>query len=395
MIKKINEFDLKGKRVLLRTDYNLPLDKEGKILSFYRVKRTIETLNYLIKKKAKIIIISHLGRPQEITNKKERKRLSLKPISEFLYRQTQRKVIFSPEVTGKKVEFLSKEIKEGEILLLENIRFWQEEEKCEEDFAKALSKLGDIYISEAFSVSHRNHSSITLLPKYLPHGIGFLFSQEIDNLSKIFSQEKPITFIVGGAKTKTKIPFLLKIISKVDYLLLGGKISEEVLKAKSILVGRPMPSPEIIEICRKIDLTNPKIYLPLDVVASPTPGGEVYTRISPLGEVRKEENIFDIGPETIEIFSHLINESKTIVLLGPLGFFENELFSQGTEKIIQAIGKNKERSFTVAGGGETILFLEKNDYLEKFDFVSTGGGATLAFLSGEKLPGIKALEEKK
>lgn len=393
MIKKINSFDLRGKKVILRTDYNLPLSKEGEILSFYRAERALKTINYLIEKGARIIIISHLGRPQEIKNKKEREKLSLRPLADFLHRKTEKKVIFSPQVIGKKVESLSRKIKEGEILLLENIRFWPEEERGDERFAKELSKLGDIYISEAFSVSHRNHASITLLPKYLPHGIGFLFAEEIENLGKVFSGEKPITFVVGGAKVKTKISFLSKILPKIDYLLLGGKIGEEVLKAKSILIGRPLPSPEVIEICKKIDLTDPKIYLPLDVIASPTPEGDIYTRISPLGEVKKEENIFDVGPETVDVFSRLINESKTIVLLGPLGLFENELFAQGTKKIVQAIGRNKERSFTVAGGGETILFLEKNNYLDKFDFVSTGGGATLAFLSGEELPGIKALEE--
>ncbi len=392
-IKTVEDFNLKSKRVILRVDYNLPIDKGGEIKSFFRVKRTLETINFLLKNKAKVIIISHLGRPQEIENRKDIKRFSLKPISDFLRKELLKRVIFFPDCVGKKIESLTKKMKDGEVLLLENLRFHRGEEENDEDFARSLSKLGDIYISEAFSVAHRNHASIVLLPKFLPHGIGFSFKEEIENLSEVFKSKRPVTFVVGGVKVKTKLEFAQKVLKRIDYLLLGGKIGEEVLKSKTIVVGRPLPSEEVTNISRKIDLTDSKIYLPTDVVVSPDSQGSIYTRVTPLGEIRKEEDVFDIGPDTIEIYSKIIGESKTVVFIGPLGLFENDLFSKGTEEIIKAIGEVKEKAFTVAGGGETILFLEKADLFDKFDFVSSGGGAALAFLSGEKLPGIEVLEK--
>ena len=304
-----------------------------------------------------------------------------------------KKVNFSPDCIGRKAESLTKKMREGEVLLLENLRFHKEEEENNKDFARSLSKLGDIFISEAFSVSHRNHASIVSLPEFLPHGIGFSFEEEIKNLSKVFKSERPITFIVGGVKVRTKLEFAQKIIDKLNFILFGGKIGEEILESKSIIVGRPEPSEKVIDISKKIDLTNPKIYLPSDVIVSPDNEGSTYARVAPLGEIRKEESVFDIGPETIELYSKIIRDSKTVVFVGPLGFFENDLFSRGTEEVIRSIGEIKEKAFTVAGGGETTLFLERSGLFDKFDFVSAGGGATLAFLSGEKLPGIEILEK--
>jgi len=206
-IKTVEDFNLKSKRVILRVDYNLPIDKGGEIKSFFRVKRTLETINFLLKNKAKVIIISHLGRPQEIENRKDIKRFSLKPISDFLRKELLKRVIFFPDCVGKKIESLTKKMKDGEVLLLENLRFYRGEEENDEDFARSLSKLGDIYISEAFSVAHRNHASIVLLPKFLPHGIGFSFKEEIENLSEIFSLK---------TKTLEKLKYASKMSAKVD-----------------------------------------------------------------------------------------------------------------------------------------------------------------------------------
>ncbi len=391
-IKTLKDFDLSQKRVILRVDFNLPLDENGKILSFYRVRAALESIRYLKNKGAKLIIISHLGRPEKIKNKKERlTRFSLRQIIPYFEKSLGQKVLFSPDCIGKKTEKMTYEMKGGEILLLENLRFYSEEEENNDDFAHSLSNLGDIYINEAFSVSHREHASIVSLPKYLPHGMGFLFSQEIENLSKVWEGKRPIVFIIGGAKISTKIRFVEKLIHKADYILLGGKLGEVIVQAKSVLIGKPLPPENVFRDGQKLDITSPKIHLPIDVVVSPNKEGDIYLRTTSLGNIRKEEQMFDIGKETIEFYSRFIREAKTIILAGPLGFFENKKFATGTRKIVEEISKNKG-AFTIAGGGETLLFLEKNNFLDNFDFVSTGGAAMLGFLSGGKLPGIKALE---
>lgn len=389
-IKKIEDFDLFQKKVLLRVDYNVPLNEKGEIESFYRIKASLETINFLSERKAKIILISHLGRPQKL-EEKERKKLSLSILKEPLEKILKREVFFIKDCIGKRVEKKVKELKEREILLLENIRFYKEEKENDKKFAEKLAKLGEIYINDAFSVSHREHASIVSLPKFLPHGIGKLFQKEIDNLGKVF-EKRPILLIVGGIKTESKIRFISDILDKVDFILLGGKIAEEIMKGKGILVGRKESSPEIVEISKKLNLTDTKIQPPLDVKVSLIPLDLNYQRLTSIGSLRREEEIYDIGPDTIEFYSPFIEKAKTIVFVGPLGFFEKEEFSEGTRKIVEKIGENKE-AFKVAGGGETILFLEKYNLLDKFDFISTGGGALLSFLSGKKLPALEALEE--
>ncbi len=389
-IKKIEDFDLFQKKVLLRVDYNVPLNEKGEIESFYRIKASLETINFLSERKAKIILISHLGRPQKL-EEKERKKLSLSILKEPLEKILKREVFFIKDCIGKRVEKKVKELKEREILLLENIRFYKEEKENDKKFAEKLAKLGEIYINDAFSVSHREHASIVSLPKFLPHGIGKLFQKEIDNLGKVF-EKRPILLIVGGIKTESKIRFISDILDKVDFILLGGKIAEEIMKGKGILVGRKESSPEIVEISKKLNLTDTKIQPPLDVKVSLVPLDLNYQRLTSIGNLRREEEIYDIGPDTIEFYSPFIEKAKTIVFVGPLGFFEKEEFSEGTRKIVEKIGENKE-AFKVAGGGETILFLEKYNLLNKFDFISTGGGALLSFLSGKKLPALEALEE--
>lgn len=389
-IKKIEDLNISKKRVLLRVDFNVPLNEKSEIESLYRVKASLETIKFLLKEKAKVILISHLGSPQELSLK-DRKKLSLRILKNPLEKMLGKKIYFIEDCIGKKVEKTIEKMKEGEVLLLENVRFYKEEEENDENFAKSLANLGDVYINDAFSVSHRKHASIVSLPKFLPHGIGKLFQKEIENLEKIF-EKRPILVIIGGIKTTSKIKFISGILDKVDFVLLGGKIAEEIMKGKGILIGRKEPDPEIIEISKKLNLTDTKIHPPLDVKVSLSPLELNYQRITSLGNIRKEEEIYDIGPETIEFFSPFIEKAKTIVFAGPLGYFEKEEFSEGTRKIVEKIGKNKE-AFKVAGGGETILALEKYHLLENFDFISTGGGAILDFLSGEKLPALEALEE--
>lgn len=388
-IKKIEELNLDRKRILLRVDFNVPLNEKGEIESFYRIKASLETIKFLLERKSKIILISHLGRPQKLA-KKERKKFSLSIIREPLEKMLRKRVYFVKDCIGRKPERGIKKMKEGEILLLENVRFHKEEEENDKRFARKIANLGEVYINDAFSVSHRKHASIFSLPRFLPHGIGKLFEKEIKNLEKIF-EKKPIVVIIGGIKTNSKIKFLSKILNKVDFVLLGGKIAEEIMKGKGILIGRKEGDPQVIEISKKLNITDTKIQLPLDVKISLSSLDQEYRRVGSIGSLKKDEEIYDIGEETINFYSYFIERAKTIVFVGPLGFFEREEFSEGTRRIIEKIGENKE-AFKVAGGGETILVLEKYNLLNKFDFISTGGGALLNFLSGEKLPALEVLK---
>ncbi len=380
MLKSIRDFEIKGKRVLLRTDFNIPLDEKGEIEDDFRIKQTIPTIQYLIKKGAKIILISHLGRP-----KGKSKKYSLKPVSSRI-----------EELLNKKIRFTDKEevgdINEGEIVLMENLRFHPEEMENDQGFAQRLSKLGEIYINDAFSVCHRNHASIVGIPKILPSGIGLLLENEINALSKVIENPKrPLIAVIGGIKLSTKIGIIKNFLKTADHLLLGGKIFEPFLIAKGILVGKTFLSEEMENELEKINLTDPKIHLPVDGVISLSGLEEDYLHKSAIGKVRKDEGIFDIGPETIKLFSLLIESAGTIILSGPMGYFEREPFDIGSKSIVQAIIKN-DSAFKVAGGGETNMFLAKYGFREKFNHISTGGGAMLAFLAGNKLPGIEALK---
>jgi 3-phosphoglycerate kinase len=283
-------------------------------------------------------------------------------------------------------------MKEGDIILLENLRIYKEEEENNEEFAQKLSLFGEIYINDAFGCCHRAHASIVGIPKYLPAGAGLLLEKEIKILTEILEKpERPLVVIIGGIKIETKTKVIENFLKIADHLLLGSKIGEVILIAKGILVGRKFNDEKLLEKIKEIDLTSQKLHLPVDGQMSLATLDEKYFRVGGIGTVRKEEEIFDIGPETIDIFSKIIKEAKTIIWNGPLGYFERPPFDMGTKKIVEAIIKN-HRAFKVAGGGETDSFLHQSGLREKFDYVSTGGGAFLEFLSGKKLPGIEALE---
>jgi len=391
MLKTLRDYNFKNKRVFVRCDFNVPLEK-GKVSDDFRIQKNLPTIEYLKNQGARIILASHLGRPQE---KGGSKNYSLKPVKERLEELLKEKIIFSKKVVGWRARRKVNKLKNGEILLLENLRFEKGEESNDESFAKKLAELADCYVMEAFSVSHRNHASVSLLPKLLPSFAGFLFEKEIEVLSKIVhSPERPLVVIIGGAKIESKIKAIDKFLKIADHILFGGKVADFILRVKGISVGKPWPQYHAVSIIEKMDLTNPKIHLPVDVIASPDASGSVYTRETGVGSVRKDEDVFDIGKETVSTFSEIIKEAGTIFWSGPFGVFENEKFSEGTKKIGEAIGENK-KAFKVVGGGDTIRALRKFNLLDKFSFVSTGGGAMLSFLAGEKLPGIEALTREK
>lgn len=386
-MKTLKDFNFKGKRVLLRCDFDVPLSQKGEILDDFRIRQTIPTIEYLIKNEAKVILISHLGRPEGKSQD-----FSLKPISLRLEKLLKRKVKLLADCIGGKVEREIEKMEPKDIVLLENLRFHKGEKENNENFTKALAKLGDIYINDAFGACHRAHASIVGLPNYLPSGAGFLLEKEIKVLSKVLEKPwHPLVAIIGGVKIETKIKVIEKFLEKADHLLLGSKIAEIILIAKGILVGREFPEKEILDKIKKINLTNPKLHLPTDGMMALASLDEKYSRIGAIGTLRKEEEIFDIGSETIKIFSEIIKTAKMIIWNGPIGYFERPPFDTGTKKIAEAICRNYS-AFKIAGGGETDSFLHQSGLREKFDLVSTGGGAMLEFLSGEKLPGIEALK---
>ena len=381
-MKTLKDFDFNKKIALVRCDFNVGLTSDGKIADDFRVIKAIPTIEYLSQAGAVVVLMSHL--------EKKDKLVSLKVVAERLEKLLKRKIGFAADCVGSATGSAIKKMKPGEIIILENLRFHKEEKANDDKFARNLSKLGDIYVNEAFACSHRAHASIVGLPKYLPACAGLLLETEIKNLEKILKKpEKPFVVIVGGVKVSTKIKTIVNISKIADDILFGSKIGETVLIQKQILLGREIDDKE--KMIGMIDLTNPKIHLPVDGVMALKDMGEGYLRKGAIGTLRSEEEIYDIGPETIKFFKDIIKGAKTIFFNGPLGLFENKEFAAGTKEILDAISKN-HAAYKVAGGGETLEAINKFGFAENFDFLSTGGGAMLEFLAGDKLPGIEALQ---
>jgi len=395
-MKSIKGITFYNTRVFVRCDFNVPVirSKMGEIIvDDFKISRALPTIDYLRKSGAKIILASHLGRPQEVKKKQRKKFYSLKPVKKTLEKLLKEEIIFSKEIVGRKVEKKIAKMKPGQIILLENLRFDKREEENNPIFAQELAKMADSYVNDAFSVCHRMHASVVELPKLLPHFIGLGLEEEINVLSSIYNEPKrPLTVIIGGAKIESKMKVVERFIDFADFILFGGKLVANILRVKGISVGLPWPEENIAKIIKKIELTDPKIRLPIDVLVSPDSSGNIYVRESAPGSVRKGEDIFDIGPETIKTFSKIIKSSRTIFWSGPLGFFENRKFSRGTTEIAKAIA-SCQKPFKIAGGGETAAAIRKLGLLDEFSFVSTGGGAMLAFLAGEKLPGLEVCQK--
>jgi len=342
-LRSIKEENVTSKRVLVRCDFNCPLSKEGEILNDYRIQASIPTIEYLLANGAKIILMSHLGKPKG----EFKKELSLTPIQEKLFEYLDVSIAKAPDCIGKNIEEMVKELQEEEILLLENLRFHKGEEENDEKFAQKLAKLGEIYVNDAFSVSHRNHASVSKIQEYLPSYAGLLLEKEVENLTKVIEKPKrPLVAVFGGAKIETKLPAIKRFLEIADFVLVGGKIAFE------------------------IDFSHPKLVLPLDY---------------------KGEK-FDIGEKTIKKFKKIIKKAKTIIWNGPLGFFEKKEFEKGTKEIAKAIADSK--AFSVAGGGETLMAIFSYKLEKKFSFLSTGGGAMLDFLAGKEMPGLTPLFEE-
>tara|TARA_B100001142_G_scaffold297702_1_gene320258 strand:- start:526 stop:1707 length:1182 start_codon:yes stop_codon:yes gene_type:complete len=382
---------LKGKKVIVRVDLNVPM-KDGSITEVSRIVKILPTLKLLVEKEAKIIILSHIGRPKgKIVNG-----MSLEPISKKLSDLLKVEILFNKNEINEKTLIEINKIPDGSIMMMENIRFYEEEEKNEDSFSKKISTLGDIYVNDAFSCSHRAHSSIEGITKYIQSYCGLQFMEEINALKRITSKiKRPVTCIIGGSKISTKIKIISNLIKNFDNIVIVGGMGNAMLKNTGVNIGKSICDDGykylVEEILRKSKTHNCQIYYPLDVVVSKTLDGNGI--IKEINEVNKDEMILDIGPKTIASIKNIIEESNTVLWNGPAGYFENPNFANGTKKILEIIDNKraKNKIYAVAGGGETVAVINKFKKLDSFNFVSTAGGAFLEYLEGKELPGIKAL----
>ena len=388
-MKNLRNKNIKGLKVLVRCDLNVPI-RNGKVLDDFRIKKIIPTIDYLRNQGAKIILITHLGEP----NGRDLS-FSVRPVAKRLWELVQGRLKFVNDTIGKKVEKEIDEMKEGDIVVLENLRFYKEEKQNDDNFSRSLARLGDIFVQDAFGACHRNHSSIVGITKYIDSFPGLLLEEEIRVLSDaLVSPDRPLVSIVGGFKVSSKIKVIKSLLDKSDYLLLGGRVANSLLISKGLYVKDLLSSEEeeLMEVAKEINLTDPKLQLPIDGVMGLTNFDEDYSRIGGIGSIRKEEDVYDIGPETIEKYKNILSTAKTIIWNGPLGYFEKEKFSKGTKEIAKMIGQINREVFSIVGGGETVEAIQKLGIENQFDHISTGGGAMLDFIAGKELPGIKALE---
>jgi phosphoglycerate kinase len=392
--RTVRDINVLDKRVLVRVDFNVPLDKETKtVTNDSRIRATLPTIWYLIDHGARIILCSHLGRPEG----KVVQELRLAPLGEHLFQLLGSAVVYTRDCIGEQVERISKRMINGDILLLENLRFHPEEEENDPDFAKALASLADIYVNDAFSAAHRAHASTVGVAQYLPAVAGLLVEKELDALSEILAEpEHPFAIVIGGAKVSSKIGMLESIIEKVDIILGGGSMANTFLKAKGHSVGASLVKEDEIEtaknLMKKAQGNNVKLFLPTDVIVAKEFDAEASSKTVSVSEVPEGWYIMDIGLKTIKEFSAELSRCKTVFWNGTLGVFEMSLFAQGTQAIASALSDIDGR--TIIGGGDTAAAVDKLGFTSKMYFVSTGGGATLKFLEGKTLPGVAALLDK-
>tara|TARA_Y100000590_G_scaffold25940_1_gene29282 strand:+ start:405 stop:1592 length:1188 start_codon:yes stop_codon:yes gene_type:complete len=385
--------DLSQKRILLRLDLNVPI-KNGNITDDTRINKILPVIRFLIKKKSKIIVISHVGRPKGIVNKD----LSLKPICENLEKKLNReiKLIKKNIFDIKRNDLFANS--QDQIIFLENIRFYSEEEKNDLKFSKHLSSLGDLFVNDAFSCSHRDHASVSKIAEFLPSYAGLQLETEINALKKVTTEiKKPITCIIGGSKISTKIGIINNLIPKFNNIIIVGGMANNILKYKGHQIGNSIFENNcetlIKEIFKNSKKFNCQITYPVDVVVAKNM--ESKGKNKDINEVNNNEMILDIGPKTISSIKKIINNTNTILWNGPAGYFENPSFQNGTSQILEIISEKtkKDKIFSIAGGGETVAAINKFKKFESFTFVSTAGGAFLEYLEGKTLPGIKAINQ--
>ncbi|MXO35103.1 phosphoglycerate kinase [Apibacter sp. B3889] len=394
-MKTVNDFNFNGKKALIRVDFNVPQDENLKVTDNTRIVSAKPTIDKILKDGGSVILMTHLGRPKgQVTDK-----YSLKHIVDEVSKVLGVPVKFVDECVGPKAEKAAADLKPGEVLLLENLRFHNEEEKGDEGFAKELAKLGDIYVNDAFGTAHRAHASTAIIAKFFPSNkcFGLLMAKELDAIQKVLKTgEKPVTAILGGSKVSSKITIIENILPVVDNLIIGGGMTYTFIKAQGGKIGNSICEDDkqelALDILKKAKEKGVKVYLPEDSVIGDDFSNDANRKVVDTNNIPDGWEGLDVGPKTIKTFSDVILASKTILWNGPLGVFEMPNFAVGTKAIGDAIGEaTKNGAFSLVGGGDSVAFVKQNNYTDKVSYVSTGGGAMLESLEGRELPGVAAI----
>lgn len=394
-MKTLTNYDFSGKKALIRVDFNVPLDAQFNITDDSRMTAAVPTIKYVIENGGSAILMSHFGRPKGAPEDK----FSLKHLVAHLNELLGLKVKFAPDCIGAEVKKMASELKQGEVLLLENLRFHSEEEKGDEGFSKELSELADAYINDAFGTAHRAHASTTIVAKFFPQDkmFGFIMESELKSLDKVMKDVKrPYTAIIGGSKVSTKISIIENLLTKVDNLIIGGGMAFTFVEANGGQVGNSLVEEDFIEkipaLYKLAEKNNAKIYLPTDSLNAQKFDKDANATLSDIAKIPSDSMGLDIGPKTIKLFEEVILKSKTVLWNGPVGVFEFDKFAEGTKNIAAALVKATENgTFSLVGGGDSVAAISKYGLAEKVSYVSTGGGALLEYMEGKELPGIKAI----
>ena len=390
--KSIKDIDVKGKRVFCRVDFNVPM-QNGVITDDTRVRAAIPTIQYLVEQGAKVILASHMGRPKGQVVEE----LRLTPVAKKLSELLGKEVAKADEAYGETVEAQISKMNDGDVLLLENVRFYPGEEKNDPELAKAFANLADIFVNDAFGAAHRAHASTEGIAKYIPAVSGFLMQKELDVLGKAMSNpERPFTAIIGGAKVKDKIGVIENLLDKVDNLIIGGGLANTFTKAEGYEIGTSLLEEDKIELAKSFmkqaEEKGVKFYTPIDAVIAPKFGEDVESKVVDIDAIPSDWMSLDIGPKTAALYSDVIKNSKLVIWNGPMGVFEIDKFANGTKTVAQALADSD--AYSVVGGGDSAAAAEKFDLADKMSHISTGGGASLEFIEGKELPGVVALNDK-
>lgn len=389
----ITDVDVRGKRVLMRADFNVPVNEQGEITDDKRITAALPTIKYLVDHKAKVILMSHFGRPKG----KPVDSMRLDPVAKRLSELLGQPVVKVDDCIGEVVEQAVANLNEGDVLLLENVRFYAEEEANDLEFAKKLATVGDIYVNDAFGTAHRAHASTAGVAEYLPAVSGFLMEKELKFLGGAVNDPKrPFVAILGGAKVQDKIAVIEALLNKVDTLIIGGGMAYTFLKAKGYEIGKSLLDADRIDFCKKImadaEAKGVQLLLPVDVVVAAEFAADAEHKVVAADQIPADWEGLDIGPETIKLFSDAIAKAETVIWNGPMGVFEFPAFAKGTNAVAQALADSS--AITIIGGGDSAAAVEQAGLAEKMTHVSTGGGASLEFLEGKELPGVAALNDR-
>ncbi len=393
--KTVEDIEVRGKRVLVRVDFNVPQDDSGAITDDRRIRAALPTIQYLRDHGARTLLVSHLGRPKG--SPEDRAKFTLKPVAERLGQLLGTPIQLAPDCVGPPAESSVSALRDGGIVLLENVRFHPEEEANDPEFARKLAALADLYVNDAFGTAHRAHASTEGVAHNIPGVAGFLMKKEIEYLSRaLTSPERPFTAILGGAKIKDKIPVIESLLGKVDKLLIGGGMAYTFYKSNGLEIGKSLLDESSMEFCRQVlHEGHGKIELPNDCVVAREFSNDAERMTVKVAEIPADYQGLDIGPGTIERFSEVILTSRTVVWNGPMGVFEFPNFASGTRAIAQAMAEATARgATTIVGGGDSAAAVEDLGFADKISHISTGGGASLEFLEGKELPGLAALQNK-